>query len=339
MCSFNASPLPTPRANLPSSSTALVAAACATMAGLSRVVGQVTAVVTGSLQTWEMAPIIDQTKGLCPWVLFHGWKWSLIHRASNPHSCAIAACSMSAAGPYSSVDRKYPKLVTAAPFPRSSWWSGSMPAFIHFPYGRKSCAARARAGDPVVPSCRCSYGILIRSTLGQGMTAGPVPGAWLLGDGGGQATWCISGRGASVDNSDKPSPVLIWLRECAARELIDRAAAAARGLGLGRRRTPIGRLAPCEDRIRVIKDTGLPPRRRCPAGISSGSASTKPANRSAASWKCSPHWPTSHRDRPRATAGPHQTTLAPGRTPHRGSSRACSCHDPLSAPSTSVDRG
>jgi len=62
-----------------------------------------------------------------------------------------------------------------------------------------------------------------------------------------------------VDNSDKPSPVLIWLRECAARELIDRAAAAARGLGLGRRRTPIGRLAPCEDRIRVIKDTGLPP--------------------------------------------------------------------------------
>src|SRR5438874_406667 len=50
MCSLSASPVPTPSTNRPSSMTALVAAACATTAGWSRVVGQVTAVITGSWQ-------------------------------------------------------------------------------------------------------------------------------------------------------------------------------------------------------------------------------------------------------------------------------------------------
>jgi len=53
-----------PSTNLPSSSTALIAAAWAITMGWIRIVGQVTAVVTGNAQTWEIAPIIDHTKGL-----------------------------------------------------------------------------------------------------------------------------------------------------------------------------------------------------------------------------------------------------------------------------------
>ena len=48
MCSLSASPLPTPNAKRPSSSTAEVAAAWASTAGWMRTVGQVTAVVTCS---------------------------------------------------------------------------------------------------------------------------------------------------------------------------------------------------------------------------------------------------------------------------------------------------
>jgi hypothetical protein len=58
----------------PSSSTALVAAACATITGCTRMIGQVTAVVIGSPQTCDRAPIIDQTNGLLPCSSFQGWK-------------------------------------------------------------------------------------------------------------------------------------------------------------------------------------------------------------------------------------------------------------------------
>ena len=92
--------------NFPSSISALVAAAWATIAGCVRIVGQVTAVVTGRSQTWLTAPITLHTNGLLPCSLFHGWKWSLIHRPSNPARSAALACSTSAAGPYSSVERK-----------------------------------------------------------------------------------------------------------------------------------------------------------------------------------------------------------------------------------------
>ena len=71
-----------------------------------RVVGQVTAVVTGRSHTCEIAPIIDQTNGLWPCSSFHGWKWSLIHRLSNPASCASRACSTISFGVYSSHERK-----------------------------------------------------------------------------------------------------------------------------------------------------------------------------------------------------------------------------------------
>lgn len=64
MCSLSASPVPIPSANLPSSRLALVAAACAMIIGWIRIVGQVTAVVTGRSHTCEIAPIIDHTNGL-----------------------------------------------------------------------------------------------------------------------------------------------------------------------------------------------------------------------------------------------------------------------------------
>ena len=65
--------MPTPRVNLPSSCTAAVAAAWAMTAGWMRTIGQVTAVVTGSEQAWESAPMTPQTKALSPCSLFHGW--------------------------------------------------------------------------------------------------------------------------------------------------------------------------------------------------------------------------------------------------------------------------
>ena len=79
-CSLSASPVPTPRVNLPPVSRLAVAAAWAMTAGWTRVVGQVTAVVTGRLVTCDIAPMTDQTKLDCPCSSSHGWKWSEIHR-------------------------------------------------------------------------------------------------------------------------------------------------------------------------------------------------------------------------------------------------------------------
>ena len=92
--------------NRPSSISAQVPAACATTAGWTRTVGQVTAVVTCRSHTWLIAPMTDQTSGLLPCSLFHGWKWSLIQSPWKPASSAALACATSSAGEYSSVDRK-----------------------------------------------------------------------------------------------------------------------------------------------------------------------------------------------------------------------------------------
>jgi hypothetical protein len=108
MCSLRASPLPTPRAKRPSSSSALVAAAWAMIAGWMRTVGHVTAVVTGRSHTREIAPIVDHTNGLWPCSSIQGWKWSEIHSAWKPACCARRACSTNAPGPCSSLDRKQP---------------------------------------------------------------------------------------------------------------------------------------------------------------------------------------------------------------------------------------
>ena len=71
-CSFSASPEPTPKCSPPGSIRAAVATAWATTAGCVRMIGHVTAVVTGSDVTWLSAPITDHTNGLCPCSSFHG---------------------------------------------------------------------------------------------------------------------------------------------------------------------------------------------------------------------------------------------------------------------------
>lgn len=69
-------------------------------------VGHVTAVETGSDVTSDSAPSTPHTKGLWPWSSFQGWKWSEIHRESNPAASARLAWSMSSLGPNCSQDRK-----------------------------------------------------------------------------------------------------------------------------------------------------------------------------------------------------------------------------------------
>ena len=72
-CSLSASPEPTPRLNRPSSATAEVAAAWAMIAGWMRMIGQVTAVVTGRPRSaWAIAPMVVHTNGLWPCVSFQG---------------------------------------------------------------------------------------------------------------------------------------------------------------------------------------------------------------------------------------------------------------------------
>jgi hypothetical protein len=74
MCSFSASPVPTPRKKRPGSITAAVAAAWAITAGWMRTVGHVTAVPTSIRSvTAAMPPMTPQTNGLCPCRCVHGW--------------------------------------------------------------------------------------------------------------------------------------------------------------------------------------------------------------------------------------------------------------------------
>src|SRR4051812_16596925 len=49
-----------------------------------RTSGQVTSVVTGKEVACDRAPITVHTNELSPCSSSHGWKWSEIHRASNP---------------------------------------------------------------------------------------------------------------------------------------------------------------------------------------------------------------------------------------------------------------
>ena len=71
-------------------SVAVVAAACAMIAGWMRMVGQVTAVPTmRRCVAWAMAPSTLHTKGLWPCRSVQGWKWSEMRAKPNPVSCAI----------------------------------------------------------------------------------------------------------------------------------------------------------------------------------------------------------------------------------------------------------
>jgi hypothetical protein len=74
-CSFRFSPVPTPRKNRPDSIAAAVAAACATIAGWMRIIGQVTPVPTVMRSVaCAMPPSTLHTNGLCPCSSIHGWK-------------------------------------------------------------------------------------------------------------------------------------------------------------------------------------------------------------------------------------------------------------------------
>jgi hypothetical protein len=74
-CSFRFSPVPTPSVNRSVSRDAVVAAACATIAGWMRIVGHVTAVITGISSVFTARPPSTlHTKGLCPCREVQGWK-------------------------------------------------------------------------------------------------------------------------------------------------------------------------------------------------------------------------------------------------------------------------
>ena len=57
-----------------------------------RIKGQVTPVPIRILSVaWAIPPSVDQTNGLCPWSLTHGWKWSEISPNVKPARSAICA--------------------------------------------------------------------------------------------------------------------------------------------------------------------------------------------------------------------------------------------------------
>ena len=74
-CSLRFSPVPTPRKKRPGSIAAAVAAAWATIAGWSLIVGQVTPVpIRKDSVLAAIPPSTLQTNGLCPCLSIHGWK-------------------------------------------------------------------------------------------------------------------------------------------------------------------------------------------------------------------------------------------------------------------------
>jgi len=75
MCSLRFSPVPTPKKKRPGIIAAVVAAACATIAGCVLMVGQVTPVPTLRRSVaCAMPPITDHTNGLWPCLSIQGWK-------------------------------------------------------------------------------------------------------------------------------------------------------------------------------------------------------------------------------------------------------------------------
>jgi hypothetical protein len=106
MCSFSASPVPTPRKNRPGIMAAVVAAACAITAGWMRTVGQVTAVPTSIRSVAAaIAPSAVHTNGLWPCRCVHGWKWSDTVTKSNPACSARRASPGMRDGSSSSLER------------------------------------------------------------------------------------------------------------------------------------------------------------------------------------------------------------------------------------------
>jgi hypothetical protein len=106
MCSLRFSPVPTPREKRPGRRLAAVAAAWATIAGWTRVVGQVTPVISSirSVRS-EIAPSVPQTKGLSPCSSIQGWKWSEIEAKEKPACSARSAWATRVGASNSSLER------------------------------------------------------------------------------------------------------------------------------------------------------------------------------------------------------------------------------------------
>jgi len=108
-CSLRFSPVPTPRKKRPGIIAATVAAAWATIAGWIRISGQVTPVPIRIVSVaCAIPPSVDQTNGLWPCSLTHGWKWSEMSPNVKPARSAICAWRTSSFGGWSSEERAKP---------------------------------------------------------------------------------------------------------------------------------------------------------------------------------------------------------------------------------------
>src|SRR5680860_420496 len=76
-----------------------------------------------------------------------------------------------------------------------------------------------------------------------------------------------------------------------------------------------------------------PPGLRCPAGSSSGSVSTNPANEPVTSWTCSCRWPCGYRKEPRARS----STKPNARCPCADGTQAASSPAQLTSPSATQE--
>ena len=89
-CSLSASPEPTPSQVRPGYMASRVAAACATIAGWNRKLGQVTPGPRSPRVRSPTAVSTFHTKDACPCAGTHGWKWSAAMQPLNPCSSASA---------------------------------------------------------------------------------------------------------------------------------------------------------------------------------------------------------------------------------------------------------
>ena len=86
-----------------------------------RTVGHVTPTPTFRFEVaCDRAPRTDQTNGLCPCSLIHGWKWSEIDTKSKPASSAATAISTSLLGECSSLESVSPCSTMSQPLPAGS---------------------------------------------------------------------------------------------------------------------------------------------------------------------------------------------------------------------------
>ena len=163
MCSFSASPLPTPSTNRPSSSTAAVAAAWATIAGWMRTSGRSPPCVIGSGSPATGAEHAPDEGALALLVVP---RVEVVGDPQRLEAGLLGAPSLveQLAGPNSSLDRKYPYLVMPARAPAGV--PSCLPA-------ARPCPERARRAA----RRRCPQDVGRRRSPGPASPAGRAAGA------------------------------------------------------------------------------------------------------------------------------------------------------------------